>query len=173
MTNTGMRNHMLKKHADIALSQSQEPQSANDNPTSIPVSSTSKKRESTVSIYTMCTKKQRQNMFQQTIPDWVESKTMLKFHDPRALRIHKSILEFMLTDKEPFYAVRKPGFLRLMQTVAPNFEVASDKYYREQLETTYDGIKSGISYSLYQIMPSTSQTLIFDADLCRNHIFSL
>ena len=88
------------------------------------------KKSSIISIWKLRSKEQRKEMFQTTIPGWVDSKTMLPFNDARAQRIHKSIFETMVLDLVPFSEVNKPGFLRHHAYLAPNFEVASEKYYR-------------------------------------------
>ena len=69
-------------------------------------------------------------MFQNTIQDWDPPQSLLTMNSPRAQAIHKSIFEEMILDLVPFCEVNKPGFLRHHALICPDFEVASDKYYR-------------------------------------------
>ena len=45
--------------------------------------------------------------------------------------------------------------MRLLKTLVPNFEVASEKYYRGRLNTTYDRIKSSLMDKVTADNPST------------------
>ena len=92
-------------------------------------------------LFSLCPQKNRRELFQSTIPNWTEAKTMLHFGSDRAQKIHKSIFEMLIMDNLPFYEVCKPGFLRAWHVAVPNFQVASDTYYRSLLEPTYDRIR--------------------------------
>ena len=95
-------------------------------------------------ILTSKSKKERKDMFEFTIPDWIEATNMLDFNSARAQKIHRSIFELFIVDLVPFTEVNKPGFLRHHALLAPNFELASDKYYRSLLNPTYERIKKVI-----------------------------
>ena len=103
-------------------------------------------------IFSLRTKTDRKAMFQTTIPGWVEHKNPLDFHSDKAQRIHKAIFEQMVLDLVPFHEVNKPGFLRTYAHVVPNFEVASDKYYRSLLDPTYDKIRYASICVSFQFM---------------------
>ena len=101
------------------------------------------------------TKKERHDAFQKTIPDWTESKTKLPFNSPKAQAFHKSVFEFMILDNQPFSIVNNRGFLRHHQMIAPNFELASDKYYRSLLEPTFNKVKEALMKTLFHDNPGT------------------
>ena len=61
----------------------------------------------------------------------------------------------MVIDLVPFHEVNKPGFLRNYALIVPNFEVASDKYYRDMLEPTYTKIKESLLKKLDSDAPLT------------------
>ena len=71
------------------------------------------------------TKAQRKELFQQTIPDWSESKTMLPLHSKKAQEFHTSVFEMLVVDNRPFSMVNDRGFLRLFQKLVPNIEVSN------------------------------------------------
>ena len=130
-----MRYHLQHKH-QIDLKAKER---ASDNTPSPSTSSTTKRGNTPYArLYELCPKKRRQGLFQDTIPNWMEAKSMLPFNSDKAQIIHKSIFEWMILDDIPFHAVSKPGFLRFVAVTKPNFEVASRKYYTDQLNPTFD-----------------------------------
>lgn len=72
---------------------------------------------------TLRTKNDRQVAFQRTIPNWIESRTIMPFNSKKAMDFHQSIFEMFVLDNRPFTMANDPGFLRLLQKLAPNFEV--------------------------------------------------
>ena len=132
-----MKHHMNITHADIKITDDL----GNTSSTSTKSGSESRKRGGTFAqLFTLGAKKNRAELFQSTIPNWIETKTMLNFNSEKAQRYHKLIFEQMMLDLMPFYEVKKPGFLRTFAVIAPNFEVASNKYYRDMLEPSYERI---------------------------------
>ena len=113
-----MKWHMDAKHPEIDL----DPE--------IPKAKPPTKRSASAPIWKFRSKKDRAEMFENSIPGWVKSKTMLPFESLKAQKFHRSIFEAMVLDLVPFSEVDKPGFLRHHQIVCPNFDVASAKYYR-------------------------------------------
>ena len=57
-------------------------------------------------------KKQKTEIFQQTIPSYVESVKVLDIKHPKALEMHKNIFEFIVEDMQPFSIVDDRGFVR-------------------------------------------------------------
>ena len=114
---------------------------ANDSSTATTSGSESRKRGGTYAqLYNLGAKKNRTELFQSSIPNWIEAKSIMDFNSEKAQRYHKTIFEWMMLDLMPFHAVKKPGFLRAFQVIAPNFNVASNTHYRNMLEPTYDRI---------------------------------
>ena len=99
-------------------------------------------------LYELCPKKRRVELFQSSIPGWVEAKTKLNFHGEKAQKFHKAIFEKCVIDLDGFYEVAKPGFLRMCAQLHPNFEVASKSYYRSMLEPAYERVKGVIREKL-------------------------
>ena len=146
MTNSGLVAHFKAKHEkDI---RSQESPAAESQEATVPIYDVNASRKRKNTILDMCAKKNRSEMFQMTIPGWVEAKTTLSFASEKAQRFHKSIFEMIVMDLLPFYAVAKPGFLRHQQITVPNFIVASPKYYRSLLDPAYENIKSKMKAKL-------------------------
>ena len=137
-----MKYHMDHKHSDIewkAKEKSAEPSDAGPpGKTNATQYNAIRKRGSYALIYSMCPKRRRPELFQSTIPNWVEAKTMLKFTSEKAQRYHQHIFEMLVMDLLPFHTVSKPGFLRLQAVQVPNFDVASDTFYRNMLGPSYD-----------------------------------
>ena len=133
-----MKTHLQRKHSeDLKAFSGEQPNEE------APPATESRKRggASYAKLYTLCPQKRRRELFQSTIPDWVEAKTMLHSGSDRAQRLHKAVFEHMIMDNAPFYEATKPGFLRMYAVAVPNFKVASDKYYRSMLEPAYEGIR--------------------------------
>ena len=86
-----MKNHLKTQHPDEDKKTPEE----NVNPPAPSTSSeASKKRGGTYSeLYVLCQKKRRVELFQKTIPDWVDTKTKMDFHSPKSMKLHKSIFE--------------------------------------------------------------------------------
>ena len=144
MTTTTLREHLKTVHPEVDIDgKDQTPAAAGGNETDADAESrgTSKRSGTMAKLYELCPKKNRGELFQSTIPGWVEAKTELDFHGPKAQRFHKSIFEMLVIDLDPFYAVHKPGFLRHHQIMYPTFTVASPTYYRSMLEPSYDAVK--------------------------------
>ena len=137
-----MKYHMDHRHREVEWKDkgpSGQP-SSSKNPDNISATKYNAicKRGPYAMIYSLCSKGKRSEMFVRTIPGWIQSKTMMKFNSDGAQRLHKSIFEMLVMDLMPFHTVSKPGFLRHQALSVPNFEVASDKYYRDMLDPTYD-----------------------------------
>ena len=54
-----------------------------------------------------------------------------------------------------FLQVNKPGFLRLIARLMPNFKVGSDKRYRDMLDPAYNSIKKLLKEKLVNDAPPT------------------
>ena len=145
-----MKTHMTSAHPRIDLNPPSEPSTS--------TSSGNRKRDSTGSVKIFDvnrTKKDREELLQLTLPDYVKAKTTLAFDSEKAQRYHKSVLEMMVLDCVPWTEVNKPGFLRHHHTLVPNFKLASEKYYRSKLDDMYDGIKTSLLKKLDSEAPTT------------------
>ena len=143
MTTSTLREHLKIVHPEVDINgNDQTPGAAGGNVTDAESRGSSKRSGTMAKLYELCPKKNRGELFQSTIPGWVESKTELDFHGAKAQRFHKSIFEMLVLDLAPFYEVHKPGFLRHHQIMYPNFTVASPTYYRSMLEPSYDAVKA-------------------------------
>ena len=113
----------------------------------------SRKRGPPTSIFNMCAKKCRTELFQSTIPGHMESTTKLKFTSEKHQRLTKSIFEMLVVDLLPWHTVSKPGFLRHQVIATPNYLVPSEKYFREMLEPTFEKVKSALEDKLAEHDP--------------------
>ena len=150
MTTTSMKVHMENKHPE---QYSIPVQSSEKSGATADVGENRKRASAGASIFRLRSKKDRKDFLQSSIPDWIESSTIMDKNHPRAQSIHKSILEMMLIDKLPFNIVNHPGFLRHHYLLAPNFEVGPDKYYRDMLSPTYDKIKDAVKCKIESDSP--------------------
>ena len=148
-----MINHLKTKHKEVPLTETEAPSTSGESDVPATVSTSRKRGGTYAKLFELCPKKRRDELFQSTIPNWVQAKTMMKFGNDRSLRLHKSIFEMLIMDLVPFTEVAKPGFLRHHAIAVPNFTVASPTYYRSQLEPMSDGIKSGLQEKLKKDAP--------------------
>ena len=145
-TTTSLKYHMEHTHPEsYSINQVESSESGEAN---ADVGNNRKRASGCMSIFRLRSKKERTDFLQSSIPDWIEANTMLDIDHPRAQKIHKSIFEMMLVDQQPFNMVNRPGFLRHHYLLAPNFDVCSDKYYREMLAPTYDKIRDAVKSKL-------------------------
>ena len=134
MGTASLKWHFEHQHPEIEL----ESGSTNQSATAATAASTTESASSSrkrkwspfMPLWKLRSKEQRNDMFACTIPGWVESKTPLDPDSPRAQKIHRTIFEEMILDLMPFSEVEKPGYLRLLAELCPNFQVRSEKYYR-------------------------------------------
>ena len=139
---TSLKNHLQRKHSEEVKAAAATQDESVDVPEESPVNESRKRGSSTYTeLFVLCPQKRRKDLFQKTIDDWREAKTMLHIDHPKAKRLHRSIFEMMIMDNLPFYAVSKPGFLRHHAIAVPNFQVASEKFYRSMLEPAYNSIR--------------------------------
>ena len=54
----------------------------------------------------------------------------------------------IVLDLMPWSTVNKPGFLRNQKLSTPNFELGSEKYYRDLLDPSYCKIKTALKSKL-------------------------
>lgn len=130
-----MKTHLEKSHPEIDLTPPVQ------DATPAKKVATGKANRGYVNIFSLRTQQERNSMFQTTIPGWVASRNPLDFHSLKAQKYHKTIMEQMIVDLVPFHEVNKPGFLRSYAVLAPNFKVASSKYYRSLLDPTHERIR--------------------------------
>ncbi|XP_012558654.2 zinc finger BED domain-containing protein 4-like [Hydra vulgaris] len=89
-------------------------------------------------------------MLQSTIPNWVQASSKIDSNSENSQKFHKSIFEMMILDLQPWSIVNDAGFLRHHALIAPNYEIASEKYYRSLLDPTYEKIKVALKEKLVQ-----------------------
>ena len=104
---------MKNKHPEIVVTylraQSGESTSTSGGSGITTASAVLRKRGPIGNLVNLCAKKRRPELFQQTIPNWVDTRTKLKFTSDRAQRLTKYLFEWMVLDLAPFNAVAKPG----------------------------------------------------------------
>ena len=108
-----------------------------------------------VKLVNLRTKNDRKRMIQATLPGIIEKRQKLDFNSSEAQKYHKRVFEMMLLDLRPFRCVNEPGFIRLCHEFNPRFELASDTYYRNLLEPTYDKIKQKVFDKIAEDDPQT------------------
>ena len=142
-TTVGLQRHLKNFHIIQYNAINDKPKkSIKSNFDSVPGPSTSDQNQPKIVSTKLKNVQERNHASQSTIPNWVESTNKLAFNSDKAQKIHKSIFEFMMIDLRPFSIVNDVGFLRMYQIVAPQFTVASEKYYRSLLVPTYEKVKN-------------------------------
>ena len=69
---------------------------------------------------------------QQNIKESAEKKQVYSHDHPRAKQITEKIMEFIALDNQPFSVVEDKGFINLIKTLEPRYEIRSRKYFTEQ-----------------------------------------
>ena len=105
MGNSSLIYHIKHVHPEFF----KDPDNSESPSPSTSAGSSLKRGADTVQIYNVRTKKERRDMFEFTIPDWIEATNTLDFNSARAQKIHKSIFELFIIDLVPFTEVNKPG----------------------------------------------------------------
>jgi hypothetical protein len=118
-------------------------------------------RKRTMPLFDIKSKKQRTEMLQCTIPGWVDTNSKIDTNSEKGQRFHKSIFEMILLDIQPWSVVNDPGFLRHQALIAPNYEIASEKYYRNMLNPTYEKVKAAMKNLLKE---KTAETVSISLD---------
>ena len=106
-----------------------------------------------IKISKLRSKQERKEAFACTISNWVEQAKKVGFHTEKGQAFHKSVFEMLIMDLLPFTHVNDLGFLRHHQKFLPNFEIASDKYYRSLLEPTFHKVKAKLMIILKEAKP--------------------
>ena len=102
------------------------------------------KRKRPLLLFDINSKKQRIELLQSTIPGWVETSSKIDTNSEKGQKFHKSIFEMIILDLQPWSVVNDPGFLRHHALIAPNYEIASEKYYRSMLNPAYEKVKDAM-----------------------------
>ena len=142
---SGLTSHLKNRHPEIKLTPENSKSSEGNEEGEL----NSNKRK-TVPIFNIRSKKQRTDMLQSTIPNWVEATSKIDSNSEKGQKFHKSIFEMLVLDLQPWSAVNDAGFLRHHAVIAPNYEIASEKYYRSQLDPAYEKIKVALKEKLVQ-----------------------
>jgi hypothetical protein len=142
---SGLTSHLKNRHPDIKLSSEN---SDHCEPREEGVLNSNKR--TTVPIFNIRSKKQRTDMLQSTIPNWVEATSKIDSNSEKGQKFHKSIFEMLVLDLQPWSTVNEAGFLRHHAVITPNYEIASEKYYRSQLDPAYEKIKVALKEKLSQ-----------------------
>ena len=103
----------------------------------------------------MNNKKERTELYQKTIPNWVENTVKWTFNHPSAQKLHKAVFEMCVIDLKGWDEINSIGFQRLMQMSNPKFELASPKYYSSMLEKSYNQVKSKLKSNINFDNPET------------------
>ena len=103
MSITGMKNHMAKVHKRVKVQENKKPDDSSFG------GEGTHKRGPSSSIFNMCAKKRRTELFNSTINDWVDSRSKLKFESEKHKRLTKSLFEMLVIDLLPWHTVHKPG----------------------------------------------------------------
>ena len=118
-TTSGMKTHMSSKHP-VEYKEPMDLTQATSSQGQLNPKCTPEVSRNETSIFNIRSKRQRIDLFETTIPDWVESKTVWDFNSEKAKKLHKSVFEMIVLDLMPWSTVNKPGFLRNQKLSTPN-----------------------------------------------------
>ena len=152
MTVSNLKSHLKNKHPEQYAEYAQTDDENNE-----------KKRqhdedddeaEAGVGTSNLGNKKQKDDFYQKALPEVMNLNIPVwKTNDPKNEKYHKSVLNMMIWDLDPFNIVRKPGFVQLVKTFQPHFNLGSPKMYTERMAKTYDGCKEKLKGILSQTNP--------------------
>lgn len=100
---------------------------------------------------------------QQKITSSFEKMQKWKPDDPKSIRLDNIVMEMIAIGNYPFTVVKEMGFNRLVNYLNPRAVLKSDKFYREKLLPTYEGVKNKI-----RILIDNAQYLSFTSDVWTN-----
>lgn len=102
--------------------------------------------------------------FQPTLEQVLASKQPMKPQSVQAKKITRVIGEMIAVDAEPYLVVERPGFKKLMATLAPNYIIPSRKHFAEKvIPEVYADLKSKVETFL-----QNAQHLSFTTDIWTN-----
>ena len=143
-TTTNMKTHLDRKHSkELKEIAAKEQPAEPSNESTIDAGTETRKRGSGnyTELFSLCPQKRRKELFQSTIHDWVEAKTMLHFGSERAQRLHKSIFEMLIMDNQPFYEVMKPGlWLNIFFTLVSKYTWSEVEWGLVSVHATIDHV---------------------------------
>jgi hypothetical protein len=99
----------------------------------------------------------------------VEKQTKLPFNSGKAQTFHRSIFDLIVTDLQPWSIVSNPGFIRYHAILAPNYELASDKYSRSLLNPSYDRMKASLKTTVLEEHKPKCVSVCLDARSSYHH----
>ena len=65
--------------------------------------------DESIDVHQIKSKRQRTSLFQSTIPNFVETSRAWDIRSEKALKVRRSIFEFMMLDLQPYSIVNDPG----------------------------------------------------------------
>ena len=103
-------------------------------------------------------KKQKIELFQQTLPKYVDSVKIWDIKSAKAQEFHKDVFEFLVEDMQPWSMVQDRGFVRMYKKRFPNFDLATPRYYSTLLEPAYTSIKLKLKKAIKDDNPEVIAT---------------
>ena len=143
-TISGLSSHLKTRHPQITEKNDTSPAAENSDSNSENDQQVPNKRKRPFLLFDINSKKQRNELLQSTIPGWVETSSKIDTNSEKGQKFHKSIFEMIILDLQPWSIVNDPGFLRHHAPIAPNYEIASEKYYRSMLNPAYEKFKDAM-----------------------------
>ena len=98
---------------------------------------------------------------QESIIDICKNNTKWKIDTPEAIRVHKAIGLMIARDLQPYSIVEDAGFLNLIKTLEPRYEIPCRRYFRERvIPDIYEQVKTKIQRKI-----SKAISISFTTDL--------
>jgi hypothetical protein len=161
MTNTNLVSHLLKNHKDLYDQYKAKDKENNE-----------KKRkaqdEEEASGITLKNKKQRDDYFQQTLPESVLKTVAWSKDSPSSKEGHNRVLLMMIQDLRPYTDIMKGGLLQLLKFLQPKFQPGSDKFYRDMMQASYSRCQETVKNMINKANPA-QVSLVLDGWSAYHH----
>ena len=153
MTNTNLVNHLSRNHKEEFLKFKESDEEKKDH-----------KRKALEDVEVHGTifknKKQKEQYFQQTLPDTVRKTEVWKNDNPNSQEGHRRVLLMMIQDLRPYTDIMKGGLLQLLKWAQPRFEPGSNKFYRTKMQESFNKCKEAMQIKLSEDNPSNVSVVL-------------
>ena len=147
MTTTNLKTHLKKHHKEL-YDQLNEKKIAEIN-----VKRKAEEDAQNGSGTVLKNKKQKEKFLQETLPEAIAKTQVWPIGHTSAKEAHKRVLLMIIQDLKPFSEVNHGGLLQLLKFLQPKFELGSDKFYRDMMQTSYKKCRQSLQELLKKSNP--------------------
>ena len=145
MTNTNMLNHLRVKHKSLFDLYRKTDEENNEK--------RKKEQDEEAGRSTLKNQRQKDEYFQQTLPEAILRTVVWHKDSSDAKEGHKRVLLMMIQDMQPYSDIMKGGLLQLLKFLQPKFKPGTDKFYRDMMQASYQKCKETIREMINEASP--------------------